>query len=221
MGGFKIKLRVFKGLFFLIILIYSSGCSKNLYIRTIERGYKASKEDKTLVIKEDENFIYTKKKAKYTVYENQHFLVLKEDKNTGEISLYLALKYRGEDWIYMRGLEFNLPEGDYQIDFFTRKLNSALWRDKSNLVDSIEEYIAFSLTPQEISKFEEFLEASNREIRYISEVPDKGASVTLTEEEVANMRDILSLYHAKVKSFEENKEEVNNSSESTSNDLEN
>jgi hypothetical protein len=185
-----------KVLLFSILLTFI-GCSQNAYVRTIESGYSKSKEDKTIYIKEDETDTYTKKKSKYTVYENQHFLVLKTNKETNEQVLYLALKYRGSDWIYMSALDL-ISGSTYHIDFMSRKLSTTLWRDKSNLVDSVEEYIAIALTPEEIVAIKAMVNTGHGEIKYYSEVKEKTATTTLTETEIENMKDILKLYSGKV-----------------------
>ena len=182
-----------KKIFIFIILLSFIGCSKNLYVRTIEKGYSKSKEDKTIYIKEDEQNIYTKKKSKYSVYDNQHFLVLKTNKETNEKILYLALKYRGDQWIYMNSLDL-ISNGSYHMDFMARKLSTALWKDKSNLVDSVEEYIAFALTPEEVGAIKKMVNNGHGEIKYYSEVDDRTYTSTLTKEEIQNMKDILNLY---------------------------
>lgn len=186
-------MKKFKKLIFLLIILTFVSCSKNAYVRTIDRGYHKSKEDKTLYIKEEDNITYIKKKQKYTVYEDQHFLVLKINKETNEKTLYLALKYRGSEWIYMNGFDL-ISNGSTHIDFMVRKLNSALWRDKSNLVDSVEEYIAFPLKPDEIKAIENMVNNGDGEIKYTSEVEGRSASTKITEEEIQNMKDILNLY---------------------------
>ena len=183
----------FKKMLLLTLLLSFIGCSKNAYVKTIEKGYSKSKEDPTVYIKDSEESIYTKKKMKYSVYENQHFLVLKEDKKTQEKTLYLALKYRGDEWIYMNGLDL-ISDKTYHINFMTRKLNTAFWRDKSNLVDSIEEYIAFALKSQEIDALKKMVDSNHREIKYYSEVDDRSAAATITAEEIQNMSEILDLY---------------------------
>jgi len=183
----------FKKMLLLTILLSFIGCSKNTYIRNIEKGYSKSKQDSTIYVKDSEQWKYTKKKAKYSVYKNQHFLVLKEDKETKEKTLYLALKYRGDQWLYMNGLDLISGE-TYHMDFMARKLNTAFWRDKSNLVDSIEEYIAFALKPQEIEAIKKMVDNNHGEIKYYSEVDDRSAITTITTEEIKNMSEILDLY---------------------------
>ena len=185
-----------KKLLFLLTILTFISCSKNSYVRTIEKGYSKSKIDKTIYFKEDKNFIYTKKQIKYSVYENQHFLVLKEDKQSGEKTLYLALKYRGDEWIYMNGLDL-ISNKIYHINFMARKLSTALWRDKSNLVDSIEEYIAFALKPEEINEIQSMVNSGNGKIKYYSEIEDREATTTLSLKELENMKDILNLYSNK------------------------
>ncbi|MCK5780811.1 MAG: hypothetical protein KAH04_07295 [Psychrilyobacter sp.] len=177
----------------LTILLTFIGCSKNLYVKNIERGYSKSKDDKTIYIQESEHYTLTKKKIKYDVYDNQHFLVLKEDNITHEKSLYLALKYRGDDWIYMNALDL-ISNTSYHIDFMTRKMSTAFWRDKSNLVDSVEEYVAFILKPEEIEALQNLVDSDHGKIKYYSEIEGKGANTVLTEEEIDNMKSILELY---------------------------
>jgi len=183
----------FKKMLLLTILLSFIGCSKNAYVRTIEKGYSKSKEDPSVYIKDSEESIYTKKKMKYSVYENQHFLVLKEDKKTQEKTLYLALKYRGDEWIYMNALDL-ISDETYHMNFMARKLNTAFWRDKSNLVDSIEEYIAFALKAQEIDALKKIVDSNHGEIKYYSEVDDRSVTTTITAEEIQNMSKILDLY---------------------------
>ncbi len=182
-----------KKILLLTLLLSFIGCSKNAYIRNIEKGYSKSKEDFTIYIKDSEQWTYTKKRIKYSVYENQHFLVLKEDKKTQEKTLYLALKYRGDEWLYMNGLDL-ISDETYHMDFMARKLNTAFWRDKSNLVDSIEEYIAFALKPQEIQALKKMVDNNHGEIKYYSEVGDRSAKSAITAEEIQNMSEILDLY---------------------------
>lgn len=186
-------MKFFKKMLLLTILLSFIGCSKNAYVRNIEKGYSKSKEDSTIYVKDSEQWKYTKKKAKYSVYENQHFLVLKEDKKTQEKTLYLALKYRGDEWLYMNGLDL-ISDETYHMDFMARKLNTAFWRDKSNLVDSIEEYIAFALKPQEIEAVKKMITNNHGKIKYYSEVDDRSATTKITSEEIQNMRKILDLY---------------------------
>ena len=186
-------MKTIKKVLLLFTILTFISCSKNAYVRTIESGYSKSKEDKTIYIKEDENSIYTKKKSKYTVYEDQHFLVLKTSKENNYKTLYLALKYRGSDWIYMSGLDL-ISGTTFHMDFMSRKLSSALWRDKSNLVDSVEEYIAIALTPEEIGAMRSMVNSGHGEIKYYSEVEGKTATTTLTKTEIQDMKDILKLY---------------------------
>lgn len=183
----------FKKMLLLTILLSFIGCSKNAYVRTIEKGYSKNQETPTIYTKDDEGFTYTKKKIKYSVYEDQHFLVLKENKKTKEKTLYLALKYRGDEWIYMNALDL-ISDETYHINFMARKLNTALWRDKSNLVNSIEEYIAFALKPQEIDALRQMIDSNHGKIKYYSEVDSRSATTILTVEEINNMNEILNLY---------------------------
>lgn len=183
----------FKKMLLLTILLSFIGCSKNAYVRTIEKGYSKSKEDPTVYIKDSEESIYTKKKIKYSAHENQHFLVLKEDKKTQEKTLYLALKYRGDDWIYMNGLDL-ISDETYHMNFMARKLNTAFWKDKSNLIDSIEEYIAFALKPQEIDALKKMADNGYGKIKYYSEMDDRSVTAAVTAEEIQNMSEILDLY---------------------------
>lgn len=182
-----------KKILLLTILLSFIGCSKNAYVRNIEKGYSKSKKDSTIYVKDSENYIYTKKEAKYSASENQHFLVLKEDKETQEKTLYLALKYRGDEWLYMNALDLIFDE-TYHIDFMARKLNSAFWKDRSNLMGSIEEYIAFPLKSEEIDILKKIVNNKSGKIKYYSEVDDRSVIITVTTEEVQNMSIILDLY---------------------------
>ena len=178
----------------LTILLSFIGCSKNIYIKNIEKGYSKSKENNTLYIKEGEKFKYIKNKMKYSVSENQHFLVLKENKeDSSDKTLYLALKYRGDEWLYMNSLDL-ISDETYHVNFMTRKLNTAFWRDRSNLVNSIEEYIAFILKPDEINALKKMVHNGHAEIKYYSEIDDRFATTTITTEEIQNMSKILDLY---------------------------
>ncbi|MEI6856544.1 hypothetical protein [Psychrilyobacter sp.] len=183
----------FKKMLILTILLSFIGCSKNAYVRTIEKGYSKSKENPSVYIQNSDKYIYTKKKIKYSVYESQHFLVLKENKKTQEKKLYLALKYRGDEWLYMNGLDL-ISNDTSHMDFMARKLNTAFWRDKSNLVGSIEEYIAFTLKPQEIDALKKMVDNNQGEIKYYSEVDNRSVTTIITAEEIQNMSEILDLY---------------------------
>jgi len=186
-------MKTLKNLLLLLVILTFTSCSKNLYVKNIENGYKKSQDDKTIYIQDSDTVTFTKKKIKYEVYDNQHFLVIKEDKITHEKTLYLALKYRGDEWIYMNALDF-ISNNTYHIDFMNRKMSTAFWRDKSNLVDSVEEYIAFALKPEEILELKNALNSDHVEIKYYSEVDDRTATSTLTDEEIKNMKTILELY---------------------------
>lgn len=183
----------FKKALLLTILFIFIGCSKNTYVRNIEKGYTKSKEDPTIYVKDNEESIYTKKKMQYSIYENQHFLVLKENKINQEKTLYLALKYRGDEWIYMNSLDL-ISNETYHMDFMVRKLNTAFWRDRSNLVNSIEEYIAFALKPEEIDALKKMIDNNHGKIKYYSEADDRSTTTTITTEEIQNMSKILDLY---------------------------
>jgi hypothetical protein len=80
------------------------------------------------------------------------------------------------------------------MDFMARKLSTALWRDKSNLVDSVEEYIAFALTPEEVGAIKKMINNGHGEMKYYSEIDDRTYSTTLTKIEIQNMKDILEIY---------------------------
>jgi ribosomal protein S8 len=183
----------FKKMILLTILFSFIGCSKNAYVRTIEKGYSKSREDSTIYIKDSEGFIYTKKKIKYSRYENQHFLVLKKDKKTQEKTLYLGLKYRGDRWLYINELDL-ISEDTYHINFMARKLNTAFWRDRSNLRNSMEEYIAFALKTQEIDALKKMVDSNHGKIKYYSEIHGRSVTTTITPEEIQNMSKILELY---------------------------
>jgi len=183
----------FKKILILTILFSFIGCSKNNYVRTIEKGYSRSREDPTIYIKDSKDSIYIKKKIKYSRYENQHFLVLKKDKKNKEKTLYLALKYRGDSWLYMNELDL-ISDDTYHINFMSRKLNTALWKDSSNLLNSIEEYIAFALKPQEIDALKKMVYSNHGKIKYYSEVSGRSVTTTITSQEIQNMSKILELY---------------------------
>jgi hypothetical protein len=80
------------------------------------------------------------------------------------------------------------------MNFMARKLNTAFWKDKSNLIDSIEEYIAFALKPQEIDALKKMVDSNHGEIKYYSEIDDRSVTTTITAQEIQNMSEILDLY---------------------------
>lgn len=189
-----IKINIKKILLIGIILLSFISCSNNSYVKNMERGYWTDKTDKTLYVKDSTEYTYTKRKMKYKVYDNQHYLVLRENKTTGEKSLYLALKYRGDNWVYMKALDL-IGNQTYHIDFMGRKMSSALWKDKSNMVDSVEEYIAFKLKPEEIVKLKEILSSNTSlNIKYYGELDNESELKEIDQKELENMKAIIELF---------------------------
>jgi hypothetical protein len=94
----------------------------------------------------------------------------------------------------MNGIDL-ISDTVFHIDFMARKMNSALWKEKANFVDSVEEYIAFTLKPEEIEGIRKMVQTGHGEIKYYSELGDLTTENTeITSEEIQNMNDILNLY---------------------------
>ncbi len=208
--GEKMRKRIILTIFSMIIL----GCTPiQRYDKVFKKGYKNSRvykdfEEKVL----DESNIYYKldKKIRKTHGEELRYFV---EKIGEELILYLSIKYRGKDWLYMKAIEFENESNNesYLLDFYEHKLYKALWKDKTTWSLKVEEYLAFPLNMEEIKEINKYLTLEDVKITLYSDYDERNHVRGLSQKEKEYMLKTFAFYQdvkeEMLKRVEEQKED--------------
>lgn len=180
------------------------GCSGGQrYYEVVQKGYKNSKDYEAYKEKKVDDISYYKNKKKG---KRLFFFVKEEDEKT---MLYLSLKYKGRNWMYMSKIEFRDKEIDesYILDFYEHKLYRSIWKDRTTLGLKVEEYIAFPLVEEEIENIIYYLQKENIELVYHSDYDERKAYRDLKEKDREYMLEVYEFYE-NIKNTKLEKEEL-------------
>jgi hypothetical protein len=181
-------------------LIILAGCAGNQrYATVVQKGFKRSKTYELYKEKVNDDFIYYKRKKNKGML---FFFLKKEDE---KVDLYLSIKYRGKNWMYMSKIEFedeNTGE-KYLLDFYEHKLYKPLWKDRTTISLKVEEYLAFPLTEEEAENIAPFLASEKLKITYYSDYDDRKAERILSEKDRDYMKEVYEFYLEMKKGMEE------------------
>lgn len=191
--GEKMQKRIILTIFSMIIL----GCTPlQRYDKVFKKGYKNSKiyegfEEKVV----DESNTYYKLDKKIRGTHGEELRYFAENKGE-EVILYLSIKYKGKDWLYMQSIEFlNLETNEkYLLDFYEHKLYKAIWKDKTTWGLKVEEYLAFPLVKEEIDKINSFLAFDNVQITLFSDYDERNHMRQLSKKEKEYMLKTFAFY---------------------------
>ncbi len=163
----------------IILTIFSMiilGCTPlQRYDKVFKKGYKNSKVYKGFeekVVEESNIYYKLDEKIKGTDGEELRYFVEKKDE---EVILYLSIKYKGKDWLYMKAIEFEdlATKEKYLLDFYEHKLYKAIWKDKTTWGLKVEEYLAFPLEEEDINKINKYLTLDNVNITLYSDYDER------------------------------------------------
>lgn len=180
-----------KKIFVISTLIILAGCAGNQrYATVVQKGFKRSKTYELYKEKVDDDVIYYKRKKNKGML---FFFVKKEDE---KIDLYLSVKYRGKNWMYMSKIEFEDEDtGEkYLLDFYEHKLYKPLWKDRTTINLRVEEYLAFPLTEEEAENIAPFLVSENLKLTYYSDYDERKAERKLKEKDRLYMKEVYDFY---------------------------
>lgn len=194
-----------------VLLIILSGCraGNSKYSKIMLKDYKTSVKYKNYYEKEkNPNPQYYKIKSFNLFWQEELFFVIEDDREKEEVNLYLAIKYRGKEWVYMKSIEFFSSEvfEDFMLDFEPDKYQSPIWKDNATLAMGVEERIAVKLEKEEIEKIEKYLDSVDLKIKLSSDYDDRTYTRKIRNREKALMKEVIELYKEIQSNYEEKQE---------------
>lgn len=180
-----------------IILVMLSfvlfACSNNNYIKLVNEKFSKSKSYDNILQKNLAKKTYYKYNLSKKFWEERVFLVIEKEETN---KLYMAINYRGSEWLYMKSILFNDAN---EIDFSDSKNFNPIWKDNTTITMGVEEKILFPLDEISIKNLETVLENKVIKITLKSDYDNRTDSRTLTNKEILAMQKILSLYKSTIK----------------------
>jgi|GEM_PF-3396426 len=180
-----------KALYALLMLVMV-GCSNSTYEEVAREGYGISVRDGRFLAKEGSETSY----YKYNDEDSRVYLLLEKDEKSGEVSPFLNLEYRGEDWIYMEKAIFYREDGKVEVDFLKAKFTDALVQEIPRASGNVVERILIPVTGEKVGELGNLFEKSGEvSVFYSSRYKNRNSKITLTPQEEKGIMTMIKLYN--------------------------